>query len=536
MLKRVLPSHSPLIFLIFSVMIIESGFSQTDSLPPLPDRYLDSLDVREIALGSFSYQISSTNPRTKAYFDQGVQLKYAFDTKDAVLSFRQAWQADTTCAICYWGEAWSMGAYLNGKLSEELAPHALAAIRKAKSLEAYASPVEKALIDAMTVRYVEDFDPKRAGAQDTAYAEAMAKVYQQFPDDHDVATIYAEALFVLEPRRGTRDLNAPAVKRIHQILEKVLNEDITHPGACHLYIHATESTKAPEKALDCARILGDAIPGASHINHMPSHTYNELGLWGEAVKANIKAWQSDQKATYKEGFAIYPGHNLHMLLFAASMDGQGAIAMQAAKDYRKITDNSMYEVLTMIRFGRFDEVLMVTERPERRFPGGMWDFAQGYARLKTGETDFARLYLERVKKAASDTSKADFRGHKVQDLLQVAAGILGGEIYLVAGDIESAIVSFEGAVAREDSLRWDEPEPMPFAARHWLGAALLEAERYAEAERVYREDIADHPHNGWSLFGLLQALKAQGKRDLNVEMDFQESWQRSEIWLRSSRF
>ena len=537
MIKKVVLPCFALAFIFLSSLDNHYISAQIDSLPPLPDHYNDSIDLRKVALGSFSYQISSANAKTQAYFDQGVQLKYAFATKDAALSFRQAWQADSTCAICYWGEAWAMGAYLNGKLSEELAPHALAAIQKAQKLAGeYASPIEKALIEAMTVRYVEDFDPKRAGAQDTAYAEAMAQVYEKFPDDLDVATLYAEALFLLEPRRGTRDIESPAVKRLHQILEKVLTTDITHPGACHLYIHATESTEKPEKALDCARLLGNAIPGASHINHMPSHTYNELGMWKEAVKANIQAWQSDQKAEYGEGFEIYAGHNLHMLLFAASMDGQGAIAMQAGKDHAKVTRSTMYQVLTMIRFGRFNEVFEVNNRPNERFDGGMWDFAQGYARLRMGEADFARLYLERVKKAASDTSKADFRGHKVQDLLHVAVGILGGEIYLQTGDLQSAIVSFEGAVAMEDSLRWDEPEPFPFAARHWLGAALLEAKRYADAERVYRKDIEDHPHNGWALFGLLQALEAQGKRDLNAEMDFQESWKRSEVWLRGSRF
>ena len=537
MIKKAISLSIKIVFTISLISLFTFSKAQNDSLPELPKGYDQEMDLREAALGSFSYQISSKNSKAQAFFDQGVQLKYAFATKDATRSFREAWKADSTCAICYWGEAWSMGAYLNGKLSEDLAPHALAAIRKASELaEDYASPVEKALIEAMTVRYVEEFDPEKASIQDTAYAKAMAKVYEQFPEDLDVATIYAEALFVLEPRRGTRALDKPEVMRLHEILEKVLKTDITHPGACHLYIHATESTEKPEKALDCARLLGNAIPGASHINHMPSHTYNELGLWGEAVKANIKAWQSDQKAKYGEGFNIYAGHNLHMLLFAASMDGQGAIAMQAGKDHAKITGSTMYEVLTMIRFGRFDEVLEVTERPERRFAGGMWDFAQGYARLKMGEADFAKLYLERVKMNANDTAKADFRGHKIQDLLSVAAGILNGEIYWEAGDLEGAIAAFKGAVDIEDALRWDEPEPMPFAARHWLGAALLEAEKYEEAEKVYREDIADHPHNGWSLFGLLQALKAQGKRDLNAEMDFQESWSRSEVWLRGSKF
>ena len=211
---------------------------------------------------------------------------------------------------------------------------------------------------------------------------------ERYPDDLDAATLYAEALFLLEPRRGTRDLNDANVKRLHGVLEKVLAADIRHPGACHLYVHATESTVRPEKAEACAEYLGNAIPGASHINHMPSHTWNEIGRWGDSVRANLQAWHSDLKAEFGKGLAIYPSHNLHMLLFAASMDGQGAIAIQAGKDYAKLTGDTMYHVLTLLRFGRFDEIAALTERPEREISGGLWDFAQGYARLRDGEPDF----------------------------------------------------------------------------------------------------------------------------------------------------
>ena len=319
------------------------------------------------------------------------------------------------------------------------------------------------------------------------------------------------------------------------MLETILQADIRHPGACHLYIHATESTTQPEKGEACAAYLGDAIPGASHINHMPSHTYNEVGRWGDAVRANIQAWHSDQKADIGEGFAIYPSHNLHMLLFAASMDGQGAQAIQAGKDYHKLTGNSMYHVLTLIRFGRFDEVAAVKERPKRTVPGGLWDFAQGYAHLRQGEADFARVYLQRVLTTA-DTSEARFRFHPAKPLLGTVGGILEGEILRDAGDLGAAIAAFERAVAFEDSLDYDEPEPLPFAARHWLGAALLEAERFADAERVYRAALDDHPHNGWSLFGLKQALAAQGKSSPEVDADFEASWARSDTWIRGSRF
>ena len=186
------------------------------------------------------------------------------------------------------------------------------------------------------------------------------------------------------------------------MLESVLAKDKKHPGACHLYVHATESTVRPDLAVACAEYLGKTIPGASHINHMPSHTWNEVGRWGDSVRANLDAWHSDQKADAGEGFAIYPDHNLHMLLYAASMDGQGAVATQAGRDYSKRTNDTMYQVLTLIRFGRFDEVVEVTKRPEREVPAAAFDFSQGYAKLKLGEPEFAKAYLAKVKKVGGD--------------------------------------------------------------------------------------------------------------------------------------
>ena len=162
----------------------------------------------------------------------------------------------------------------------------------------------RAFIDALSVRYVKNFDPAKRREQDQAYADAMAKVAAQFPDDLDAITLYADALFILEPRRGTRDINAPNIKRLHSVLESALAKDPKQPGACHLYVHATESTVRPQLAEACAEYLGKSIPGASHINHMPSHTWNEIGRWGDSVRANLEAWHSDQKAAIREGFAI----------------------------------------------------------------------------------------------------------------------------------------------------------------------------------------------------------------------------------------
>ncbi len=396
--------------------------SHLDDPGAIPKYVKDPIPLYTAALGPFTRPISSKNSEAQAFFNQGFQMQYAFARLDAIRSFREAWKRDPDCAICYWGEAWAWGSYLNGPMSADQSPFAYFAEQRALQLmDQHANAKEKAFIQAMSVRYVKNFDPAKRREQDSAYAEAMKKLAETYPDDLDAVTLYADALFLLEPRRGTRDVEAPNIKRLHGVLESVLAKDPKHPGACHLYVHATESTVRPDKAVACAEFLGKSIPGASHINHMPSHTWNEVGRWGDSVRANLDAWHSDQKADLGEGFAIYPDHNLHMLLYAAAMDGQGAIAVQAGRDYAKRTNDSMYQVLTLIRFGRFDEVLEVTKRPEREVNAAAWDFAQGYAKLKLNEADFAKVYLDRMKKTAA-SSKQEFRSHPAARLIGVLTG------------------------------------------------------------------------------------------------------------------
>ena len=165
----------------------------------------------------------------------------------------------------------------------------------------------------------------------------------------------------------------------------------------------------------------------------------------------------------------------------------------------------------------------------------MWDFAQGYAHLRTGQVDMAGLYLGRVRKAA-ETPKAQFRDHPASRLLGLVGDLLEGEVLRADKQIDAAIAKFESAVAHDDALEYDEPEPLPFPARHWLGAALIEAGRFADAERVYREDLAQHPRNGWSLLGLKQAIEGQGRSEATVVTDLEKAWARSDTWTRSSRF
>ena len=518
--------------------------SESASLPPF---VAEPIPLYKVGLGTFSRKISSSNAEAQAYFDQGFQLMYAFAKYDAIRSFREAWKRDPACAICYWGEAWAWGSNLNQVITPGDAPFAYAAAGKALALKEKATPKERALIEALAPRYVERFNPATRGEQDKAYAQAMEKLSETYPDDLDIGTLYADALFHLEPRPGPppgrrprlQNLDSPSVRRIHDVLERLLARDSRHPGACHWYVHATEATAKVAAAQPCADFLGKAIPGASHINHMPSHTFNEVGRWGDSVRANIDAWHSDLKASVGEGFAIYPSHNLHMLVYAASMDGQGAIAMRAGKDYAKLMrGDTMFQLLTLIRFGRFDEVFEVPTRPEPDIPAGAWEFAQGYAKLRSGRADAAGGHLTDLKKLAQFSSATTNFGarHPAPRLLGVLAAILEGEIARSAGNTAAGIAALERAVALDDELEVDEPEPLPFPARHWLGAALVDAGRHADAERVYREDLVQHPHNGWALVGLQLALKGQGKPTAEADADLQASWSRSDTWIRSSRF
>jgi len=306
--------------LLFVAFASDAWAQTTPATRSVYERYTEPIQFYKTGLGDFKKPISTKNAEAQAYFSQGFQMMYAFAKAEAVRSFRESWKRDPDCAICYWGEAWAWGSYLNAPMTAEEAPHAYEAIQKAIALKVHADAKERALIDAMAVRYVKEFDASKRVEQDRAYAETMRKVSEQYPDDLEIATLYADALFLLEPRRGSRDINDPNVKRLHQVLESVLSRDVHHPGACHLYVHATESTVVPGRAEACAEFLGNSIPGASHINHMPSHTWNEVGRWGDSVRANLEAWHSDLKASIGEGFAIYPEHNLHMLLYAASYD------------------------------------------------------------------------------------------------------------------------------------------------------------------------------------------------------------------------
>jgi len=519
------------------------GLAITISIAPLgmtqeidyPDSFNEPMALFDKAMGDFHFPISSSNKLSQTYFNQGFQLMYAFAKQDAARSFHAAHLADPNCAICYWGEAWTWGSYLNGAMTVADAPRARFALQQALARIDSASKKESDMIQTLRARYVENFDPETRREQDQDYAAAMSQLADTYPNDLHIATLYADALFLLEERRGYRSLDDPNVIRLHKVLLGVLEKDIKHPGACHLLVHATESTTTPELAAPCARFLGDTIPGASHINHMPSHTWNEMGLWHDAVRANTKAWHSDQKAASGEGIAIYPTHNLTMLYYAATMGGESATAIQAAKDLAKLNRNTAMLALALVRFGRFDEVQALTETPTGIINISMFNFAQGYAALKDGDIDKAKETANDLWELTESTN-ARFRFHDGKDILGTMAGILEGEIAWAEGNMEAALEAFQTATEYYDNLNYDEPEPLPFSPRHWSGAAYLEIEEYGKAAETYRQDLDDHPHNFWALFGMLQALGLLGQYDSVIDQDFEKTSQHADIWLSNTKF
>lgn len=490
--------------------------------------------------GDFTRPVQTDSDLAQAYFDQGIQMVYAFTYPVAIRSFEEAQRQDPSCAMCYWGEAQARGPFLNSRMTSANAPLAYEAAQQAYDLiDETEDPVEQALIRAMSIRYAEEHTDENRVALDSAYSQAMYEVYQRYPADLDVGALYAESLMILNTARWGYETSDPFVQSIHSTLEGVLARDINHPGACHLYIHATEATELAYRAEACADLLMTAIPGSSHINHMPSHTYNVIGRWGKAVRSNAMAWRSDDRAADGRGVSYAGTHNLHMLFYAGSMDGQGQVSTAAAAEYARQVDGGVfYHSMVLLRFGEFQQVLELTEEPENELRKGLWEFSRGYAHLRTGSPDSASVYLERVDEKAQTLTDMNMRAHSAEDLLGITGDILRGEILRGGGMLDQAIDVLERAVETHDGLRYDEPEPLNFSARHWLGDALLEAERYAEAEDVYRAALEQHPDNGWSYFGLEKALRAQGK---NAEADaaradFDRVWARADVVIDASIF
>jgi len=508
-------------------------------------------------LGSHVFPVSTKNRRAQLFMNQGLNLSYAFNHAEAGRAYREAARLEPNLAMAYWGEALALGPNINAPMDPASEPKALAAIQKAVALKARASARERALIDALTQRYSGRAEDRQA--RDAAYADAMRKVHLQFPNDQDIAMLYVESVMDLRPwGYWTRD-GTPYERtaEIVALTEKVIARNPQHPGALHLYIHLMEAYQA-EKAEAAADRLLTLMPAAGHMVHMPAHIYQRVGRYADAQRSNELAIAADEdyisqcRAQGLYPMAYYP-HNLHFLWFAATADGRSKLAIDAARKAASRVDDETLKAVPLLagfrvvpyfaltRFGKWDEMLREPEPPDTSaYLRGMWHYARGTALLGKGQTDDAEQEFGNLNKLMADKSLDSplFSPNTGRAVLSIAQEVLGGEIAAAKKNYDAAIAHLERAVRLEDALVYTEPAEFHYPPRHALGAVLLEAKRPAEAETVYWEDLKRNRENGWALFGLMQALRAQGKNDdaALVEARFKKAWARADVPLTASRF
>lgn len=509
-------------------------------------------------VGKHRFPVTTRSEQAQRFINQGLNLSYAFNHAEASRAFAEAARLDPDLAMAHWGLALVLGPNINVPMDPKEEPNALAHIKKAQSLKSKASPRERDFIDALAVRYTGKAGDRKVA--DQAYAEAMRLLHEKYPDDVDAATLYAESMMDLQPwnfwtldgqpYEQTRDIIA--------ILERTIESNPDHTGALHLWIHLWEASNTPEKAEAAADRLLSLAPAAGHLVHMPGHIYQRVGRYADAVKANQLAILADEdyitqcrvQGTYPVTY--YP-HNVHFLWFAASMAGQGQSAIDAArKAGQAIPDAALKELpflqaflvtqdYALVRFGRWDEILSLPPpRLSSPFLRGVRQYARGMAFIRKNDLAAARVEIESVRTIANDPKLIEapaMSANPADAVLRIAVAVLDGELAAARRDYDTAISHLDRAVRYQDSLVYNEPADWHQPVRHLLGATLLEAGRALEAEIVYWEDLRRNPKNGWSLFGLAQALQAQGKDDAAklVKADFKNAWKDADITLTASR-
>lgn len=510
-------------------------------------------------LGSYTRTVRTNSPEAQRYFNQGLALLQGFNHGAAIRSFQASASLDPACAMAHWGIALACGPHINFPfVPPPAAELAWKELGLARQNAGGASTVERDLIEALGHRYANPSPADRTGL-DRAYADSMRKVWLAHPEDPDVGAFFAEALMDLRPwDQWTADGRPqPGTDEILSTLEAVLKLNANHPLANHLYIHALEASPHPERADAAADRLRTLQPGLAHMVHMPSHIDVRCGRWHEAVLANLNAVAADRRYREIVGpptglLPVYAAHNQHTLVYAAMMTGQSGLALQHARamaaglpeDFLKENPTTAgafvatpYEVL--VRFGRWDDILAESDTRSDSLPlaRAFRQAARALAYAIKGNPEAARVEQGRYLATASLVPSEGLPGgNPVPALLAVVTPMLEGEFLFREGKVAEGLSNLRAAVKAEDALRYSEPPDWLIPVRHSLGANLMEAGRFAEAEQVYRDDLARLPENGWALFGLAQSLHRQGKGDEAAAVDarFAKVWSRADVQIKSS--
>lgn len=513
-------------------------------------------------MGDLHFAVTTKNEMAQRFFNQGLVLSYAFNHKEAERAFLEAARLDPNCAMAYWGAALVLGPNINAPMDNAENAKVNTALQKALALAPQASAKEQALINALSRRYAET-PPESRAALDEAYANAMREVAQKYPDDADVAALFAEAAMDLHPwKYWERDGSPkPWTPEIVSTIEAGLQKWPRHPGLNHFYIHAVEASANPGRAMASAELLRDLVPAAGHLVHMPAHIFIRIGRYRDAVVANERAIAADSSyLTQCHAQGMYPvayvPHNHHFLSAAATFGGNSEKALMAAHHMAMNQDRQlmrapgfgtlqhymMIPLYAMIKFGKWEDILKeAAPDSDLLYPNGVWHFARGMAFTRTQQLDRAAQELAKLNTIAADSTLMKVTIWDINttfDLLQIAKAVLSGELAASKRDFTAAIAQLKRAVEVEDNLTYDEPPPWYTPARHNLGAVLLEAGRTAEAQKVYEDDLKKYPENGWALFGLQQSLLAQNKKAeaAVVKQRLNQAWVSADITLVASRF
>ena len=513
-------------------------------------------------MGDYHMPITTADPDAQRYFDQGMVLAFGFNHAESIRSFRAAQTLDPTCAMCFWGEALATGPNINvtsnGKaiMSPAERTDARAAIDQALALTDGVTPKERDWIQALDQRYDGQADTPR-DPLDRAWADALAEMAARYPDDTTVASVYAEALMNTMPWDywGPNGEAKPDTQAVIASLEAVMEADPGHPLALHLYIHALEASSNAAKAEAAADRLANLVPGSGHLVHMPSHIYFRVGRYQDSALANIRAAEVDEAYIAQcnaQGFypALYYPHNIHFLWASATMQGQSALSLDSA---RRVVANVRVEqveqfptiqffrtvpMLSLVRFAKWDEILAEPEPYEPfAFARAIWHYGRGVAHAALGDAAAALIELAEIEALEPQVDEI-FMGnvYPARDLLEIAKSLLRGEMAYRAGDAANAVLAFEEAVTLQDALPYTEPPFWYYPTRQSLGAALLASDRVAEAQAIFEADLEQYPMNGWSMFGLAEALRRQGDEAgaEQITARFETVWQFADVELMTS--
>jgi len=511
-------------------------------------------------LGKHSRKITTKSPKAQRYFDQGLAFLYGFNHAAAIRSFQEAARLDPECAMTHWGVSVASGPHINFPLVPPPAAElAWAELELARKHASKGTPIEQALIAALGSRYANP-QPEDRTPLERAYADAMREVWKAHPQDADVGALFAESMMNLRPwDQWTLEGEAqPGTDEIIATLDAVIKLNAGHPFANHLYIHAVEASPNPERADAAAERLRGLQPGLAHNVHMPSHIDIRRGRWHQAISTNAKAVEADRgyrKVVGKpQGLVpLYAAHNRHMLAYAAMMTGQRQLAMkhiramtaELPKDFVKenaiaVESFMAFPLEVLVRFGGWDEILKEADNyPDHMpFTRAFHKAARAIAFAAKREPEKARgeqqAFAERATAVKEEVTLGNNTG---QAILALAAKMVEGEILVAEGKLDEGLASLTEAARLEDAMKYDEPPGWMIPTRHVIGATLMRAKRFAEAEEVYRADLKRLPDNGWSLHGLAEILQAQKKSAEEIaatKARFEKIWAKADLKITSS--